>query len=45
VNTVIFREQIWTAAAPTRAGDHYAVDGGGDPDVLLLRDHVPVDVA
>jgi hypothetical protein len=45
VNTVIFDEQIWTARRSDEGWRDYEVDGDGDPDVLLHRDHVHVDVA
>ena len=46
VNTVIFDEQIWTARRSDEGWRDYEVDGvPGDPDVVLHRDHVHVDVA
>ena len=45
VNTVIFDERIWTARRSDEGWRDYEVDGEGDPDILLHRDHVHVDVA
>jgi hypothetical protein len=45
VRTVIFDERIWTSRRSGEGWREYDVTGSGDPDVLLHRDHVHVDVA
>ena len=45
IRTVIFDEPIWTSRRSGEGWREYDVTGSGDPDVLLHRDHVHVDVA
>jgi hypothetical protein len=45
IRTVIFDERIWTSRRSGEGWREYDVTGSGDPDVLLHRDHVHVDVA
>jgi hypothetical protein len=46
VSTVIFDGRIWTARRSDEGWREYELpDRAGDPDILLHRDHVHVDVA
>lgn len=46
IRTVIFDERIWTAQRSGEGWRDYEVsERSGDPDILLHRDHVHVDVA